>query len=353
MIAQFWSAHSDSTFAALFLVSFVFLDRLLKDEAIDETRNVVAYTLAVMVAVFVRPAGLVLYPLHLLYVLWHREQLREVSRRHRTRFFLMVASAAVLVAWVGLGKLGHNPLLNLNRGEYDVPVAYLSTVAAVFVLVGITLGVLLVVTLPKLSVTRETAPLLAVLAVYVHVFMVFHASIYNLRYYVPVVPLMALFVVRGLRHLKRRALVAASLAMFVATNGAMIFAFNDAKANGLFLHVAPHRINWGEFGHFDNLQLDAQLQMKQALDRIDAELPPGATLYYVDAYYGGVAEGIYQDAGLLRPDLRIRYVKRLEELRTVPRDAWIFLAERHPGEQTVRPADWVVQRSSVAARLRN
>jgi len=50
---------------------------------------------------------------------------------------------------------GNNPpLLNLNKGEYQVPVAYLSSVNGLIALVALTFGVLLVVTLPKLRVTR-------------------------------------------------------------------------------------------------------------------------------------------------------------------------------------------------------
>ena len=348
ILAQFWSAHSDSAFAALFLLSFVLLDRLLKDEVLNEPAGVIAYTLTMMLAVFTRPAGLILYPLHLLYVLWHRQQLVAMARRHPMRSLLVVASVAVLAAWVGLGKLGHNPLLNVNKGEYQVPVAYLSSVGEMIALVGLTFGVLLVVTLPKLGVTRENAALLVMLASYVHIVMVFHASIDNLRYFVPVVPFMALFVVRALRAIHRKWLVAC-LAAFAVTNGATILAFNDVAANRLFGHIAPRQINWGEFGHFDNLRIGTQARMKEALDRLNAELPAGASLYYVTAYYDGVAEGIYQHAGLLRPDIRIHYARSLEDLGPVPHDAWIFFPERisrHPGDPPGRSSEWLVHGST-------
>src|SRR5207302_3507085 len=131
VVTQFWSAHADSAFAAFFLLSFVYLDRLLKDYTLNEGRTAIGYTLAVVLAVFSRPAGLVLYPLHLIYVLWHRERLFAIVRNHRRRFLLLGASAAILGLWVGLGKLGRNPLVNWNQGEYQVPVAYLSSIAGI------------------------------------------------------------------------------------------------------------------------------------------------------------------------------------------------------------------------------
>src|SRR5207248_321633 len=128
VIAQFWSAYSDSAFGASFLVSFVLLDKLLKDR-VSKVATALAYTLTVMLAVF-------------------------------------------------------------------------------------TFGVLPVVAAPRIAVTRESAPLFAVLAAYMHIFMVFHASIFNLRFFIPVFPLMALVIVSALRSVKRKRLVAACVATY-------------------------------------------------------------------------------------------------------------------------------------------
>ncbi len=354
IIAQFWSAYSDSAFGALFLVSFVLLDRLLKDDALNEAGAALAYTLCVMIAVVVRPAGLVLYPLHLLYAVWHRDRVIAIARSRRNRFLLLATSAVVLGIWVGLGKLGHNPLLNVNKGEYDIPVPYLSAGLEVVDLLSITFGVLLVVALPTLAVTRRSAAMLAVLVAYVHIFMVFHASPSNMRYYVPIIPLTALFIVRALRSIGRKRLAAAGFAAYLVTNGAMVLAFNDASVQRLFARVAPRRINFREFGHFDNLRIDAQLRMKDALDRVNRELPPGATLYYVSAYYDGIAQGVYQDAGLIRPDIRIRYASSVADLH-VPDRAWVFFPEKlgtQPGERQATPSEWLTRVSPPVARIR-
>jgi hypothetical protein len=353
MMTQFWSAHSDPAFAAFFLVSFVLLDRLLKDDELNETWAAIAYTLSVILAVFVRPAGLILYPLQALYVFWHRQDVFALAGRRPRRFRLLVASAAVLAVWVGLGKLGHNPFININKGEFQIPVPYLSSVGGVVALLAITFGVLLVVAAPYLSVTRESAPLLLMLAAYVHVFMVFHGSSYNMRYYLPVFPLIALFVVRALRAVPARRLVAAGLAVFAVTNGATILAYDSAVANRVFARVAPEKLNGGQLGYFDNLRLSAQVRMKEALDRLNAELPPGATLNYVTAYYEGAADGIYQGAGLLRPDIRIRYARDLDERGPVAGDSWAFFPERLILPHADGPSQWLVHGSMAVSRLSN
>lgn len=349
LMSQFWSAHADSAFAALFLLSFVLLDRLLLDDTLHERRTAFAYTLTVMLAVFTRPAGLVLYPLHAAYVLWHRQQVLDRVRSNPGRLVLLATSAVVLAAWVGLGKLGHNPLLNLNKGEYQIPVAYLSSVAEVVALIVLSFGVLLLVTLPRLRVAMASAPLLIVLAGYVHILMVFHASVLNLRYYVPVIPFMALFVVQALRAVRHQRMAGAFLVVFAVTNGAMVLAFDQTAASRVFARFAPHQINWGEFGHFDNLRIATQVRTQEALDRINAELPPGARLYYVSAYYDGVDDGIYQNSGLIRRDIHVLHAKTLAELGPLPEDAWVFFPDkitRHPGDPEGPPAEWLIHRQT-------
>jgi hypothetical protein len=224
-------------------------------------------------------------------------------------------------------------------------------VGGMVVLLAITFGVLLVVAAPYLAVTRESAPLLLMLAGYVHVFMVFHGTSYNMRYYLPVVPLMALFVVRALRAVPARSLVAASLAIFAVVNGATILAYDSPAANRIFARVAPQRVNGGQLSYFDNLRLSAHLRTKEALDRLNAELPQGATLNYVTAYYEGAADGIYQASGLLRPDIRIRYAKNLDELAPVAGDAWTFFPERLSMRPSDASSEWLVHGSMGVSQV--
>ena len=130
--------------------------------------------------------------------------------------------------------------------------------------------------------------------------------------------------------------------------------FDEVTANQLFLRVAPRRINWGEFGHFDNLRLATHLRMVNALDRVNAEVPAGGLLYYVSPYYGGVAEGIYQQSGLLRPDIRIHYAKSLEEVGPLPADAWIFFPEKiskHPADPRGEPVEILAHGSTPVSQL--
>jgi hypothetical protein len=235
----------------------------------------------------------------------------------------------VVVAWVALGKLGVNPLLNINGGEYDQPVHYLESVRGVGVLWVLVFGALLVVALPRLSLSRSDAVILALLAAHVHIIMVFHAASFNLRHYLPAIALATPYIVRALRRVGRRRLASGVVAAFIATNAAAIAAFNIAGTNRALDDVVPGSV-LADYGYLDNLRLGAQRRVADALARINRELPANARLIYVSDYYRDAANGIYQHAGLLRGDLHVVYSSQVRSV-AAGGDSWIFLSDAVSG----------------------
>lgn len=59
---------------------------------------------------------------------------------------------------------------------------------------------------------------------------------------------------------------------------------------------------------FDNFRMGAQLNAKADLDRLNA-LPPHTTVVLAAEYYQDAAFGIYDQGGLLRPDLDVRFAR--------------------------------------------
>jgi hypothetical protein len=341
IIYQFWSAYPDTLFAALYLTSFVLADKLVRDPAPRVGRLAAAFVAVVALAVVVKPAGLILFPLHALFAVWHHARLAELARREPRRVAILAASAVVLVGWVALGKLGWNPFLNINGGEYDRPVAYLDSVKGVVILWAIVFGALLVFAVPRLSMTRTDAIVLVLLAAHVHIIMVFHAASFNLRHYLPAIAFATPYVVRALRRTRRPRLASGAIAVFFATNAAAIAAFNIPGANRSLADSVPASV-LADYGYLDNLRLAAQRRVGDALATINRELPPNAELLYVSSYYGDGADGIYERAGLLRSDLRVVYSSSLRGTKPGP-DAWIFLADAVSGAPPVEgaPVRWL------------
>jgi len=271
MLAQFWSAHGDSAFAALFLLSFVPAGPAAQGRRPHQAGTAVAYTLTVMLAS--SPAGRA-HPLSASSAVralpprsWSRSQ-----RQDRRRFFLLLASAGSSPPGWGSRKLGHNPLLNINKGDTQVPGRYLSSVAGVVSWSGSS-WLLLVLAVPTSRSPGKACRCSLMLAAYVHVIMV-STPASSFALFRPVVPFMALVVVRGSA---RRAQVAPRAAGRVrGHHAATIPRLHDVAAQPIFAQVAPAD-NWGEFGT-STLRLGTQVRMKEALESLNAELPAGATL---------------------------------------------------------------------------
>jgi hypothetical protein len=59
----------------------------------------------------------------------------------------------------------------------------------------------------------------------------------------------------------------------------------------------------------DNLRMKLHLEQAGVLENINGHVPPGAVLYMVDVvYYGDAQHGVFERDGLIRPDIRTRYV---------------------------------------------
>src|SRR2546429_4792997 len=70
---QFWSAYPDSLFAAGFLACFVLLERILFEPDGNFGRLALIYGALLIVTIWVKHWGLLLFPLHAVYLYWHRE----------------------------------------------------------------------------------------------------------------------------------------------------------------------------------------------------------------------------------------------------------------------------------------
>ena len=131
---QFWSAYPDGLSFALFLASFVLLDRLALGGTTDDeeptSSTVIAYPLTFMFALFIKPWAMVMFPLHAVYLWLVRDRLRvRWATGNRAALLQLLAGFTVAAAFMALGRAGLNPLLNLvsNAGQYDHPVSYLSS----------------------------------------------------------------------------------------------------------------------------------------------------------------------------------------------------------------------------------
>lgn len=317
---QFWSAHPDGWFAGLAVLAWSLTHRIVAETNADPVPRVVALGLTLLVAVLLKNYGLVLLLSCPLYLGWHRRALRA----DRTRWRRLLASVAVVFALLGLfvwlAWTGHNPLSRLEGegggvGQYATGELATSARGAC---VGLGLALLLQFHVALLfcigrgAWAREMrAPLLCFGAPYVLGLMPFPTTFYNMRYFVPLFALAALVLARGAADFApgMRRKIAIAHGAFAAL---LVLLFNWAPAYRAGEPYLPDlTVKWYRgvpLSLLDNLRMEQHLAQAAVLDDIEHNVPPGATLYFLDAfYYRDAQQGVFEHAGFIRSDIATHY----------------------------------------------
>ena len=303
---QFWSGYSDAFFSAGFLFSFVVLDRLVRE------RVALGWALALFGAfVFsslMKHGTVVLIPLECVYLAWHMPELHELWRARRAQVLAIAAALLASALFLLLGRLGHNPLLNLvsNKNQLSGEVNYAMNVKEVFVFLFITLGSG-VCLLPLVRVRRRDIALLSVAAMNAALLASYKGSAYNARYYIALLPFLAPYLARAYLRIAARRVRGAWLASFLVLNSAAIVLFNQRSLYRSMTGSLPG-FNFGATGYLDSLRMGDHLEALDSIGSVNRELPARGKLFYVSSYYGQGGVGVFERAGFFRPDLRIAYV---------------------------------------------
>jgi len=355
---QFWSAHPDGAFAALVTLAWA-LCRRITDEPGRDPRTVWALGVVVLVAVLLKNYGLILLGACPLYLLWHARAVRRRLLLHALAVFAVVAAFAGL-AWAGLNPLSRLAGEGGGVGQYGRGELWVSA-RGTWIQLGLALALQFTVCLAlvawRRAWSRALVPGLVCFALpYVAGLMPFPTTFYNMRYFLPLFPPVALIVARGLGAL-RPALRRGLLGVHAVLAAALVLCFNVPEAYRLAAPVLPRlEVDWIRvpLSLLDNLRMPQHLEQAAVLARIDA-LPAGATLYLLDVnYYRDAQHGVYERAGLIRPDITTRYVASRGFAPSEP--VFFVLARRAPDlsalGQVVElgPGLYRVERSNETAR---
>lgn len=324
VIYQFWSAYPDSLFFAGFIASFVILDVMVAAERGYRWLWVAAYFGVVAFSIFIKHWGLLLFPLHAVYIYWHREALSLRVPEGRRRLVAVGAGLLLALAFVGLGRAGLNPLLNLrsNEGQYDAAIVYLRSVEQFVWFLVPSVGLLLLLA-PRIKLRMSDAVFAICAIAYAHLLMVYNGATYNARYYIAILPLIAPYFVRACRTLEHRVTKRGVPAAFLVVNAALVLVFNCAPVHRMVTAGMP--ASWFRaYGYLDSYRMHDHLEIDAALANINAKLPHRARLIYVSSYYGDASHQVYERAGLMRGDLRISYQMDLPKPKAQAEELYLF-----------------------------
>ena len=317
---QFWSAYPDSLFAGLVLVAWTLTIRLVDEPERAYLRRAALLGLVCMIGLMMKNYALVLLGSVPLYVLLHLRQLWGRPSRPWRMLAGLVAALLTAAAFAALGRKGLNPLVRLagegggselyGQGRLKINVVGTLLQIAVFGLVN--LHVALVFVLRRENVNRRVLAVLSALVMpYVLGLMDFPATYYNMRYFLPLLPFVAVLAVEGWRK-ARPALRPVAAGVYAIVALAAIAVFNLTPVYEIAAPWIPSLVftrGYLGLGFLDNLRMPEHRARAEELARVNAQVEPNGVLYMVNClYYGDAMDGAYEEAGLIRPDIQTRYV---------------------------------------------
>lgn len=349
VVYQFWSAHPDGGFAALVVLAWSITHRLVADPRARPVLGVLGLGVVVLGAVLLKNYGLVLLISCPAYLVWNLRTLRANPGRFRRLLGAALVVFGALGVFVWTARTGHNSLSRLTGqgggvGQYgagELGQSSAGTGMQLLLAFFVQFQVALVFAVRRGAWGRAlVAPFACFAGPYAMGLMPFPTTFYNMRYFLPLFPLVALVLVRGgngTRSTVKRGILAAHGVLAVA----LVLVFNAAPAYRLVRPAIPRlEVDWlgVPLSLLDNLRMPLHLQQAKVLDHINAEIPPEDTLYFLDVnYYGDAQHGVYERAGLLRGGIATKYLTA-REFAAAGGDSWVWSARPPvlPSPSTVR-----------------
>jgi hypothetical protein len=324
---QFVSAYPDTLNAAVFLWSLYFLERMTSKTA-WRWDGAIFFALVIL-SIWIKHHGFVLFALLLVFVLCRTLNLRWQWDRDRSTVWLSLGSFAGTLAIIVAAQNGYLPIFNLsqNSGNYGSGMGNLAPVIrtnlGVFAnYLWISFAILFPFAFRWKHVAKYREWYIS-LSIFIVTILLYKGARHNIRYFLPIAPLLVWIICNNLNRLSRKIAIAL-VAIFLAGNGFLSVYYNNPWLNSLVndVHMLPVH---------DNLRLVNELDFRDRdIRAISQASGPGRdVLFFSLPYYNGGGWYVWERAGLFPPELQIEYM-------TKPN--WKFItryAEEHELEQAL------------------
>lgn len=309
VLYQLLAAYVDAPFLGAAVLSFVALERLLGRER-PTVLDAVWYLLALVLALWLKHQAVSLPVLHLAWALARPGRLGRLWREHRRVVGLTVGALLLFGGLIALARAGWLPLFNLRADKTPRPVTLSASIGFLALtqlgfFLAITVHGLLLLPLVR-SARAMLGPLLVVLA-YLLAVAFNPGARNNPRWFLPLLPFLALLVAQAAARLPRRGVVVVALA-FVAVNVPLTLAYN---LEGAYDWLAARGLR---LPRHPNLGVTSEMRShRMAIEQVNRD--PGRLPVYVhQRYYYGGARGVFPRGGFFAPHVDVR---ELDEERDI------------------------------------
>jgi len=329
VIYQFWSAYPDSLFAGLVLLAFVLTDIIATEPARDTRWHIVGLGMVILLALHTKLYGAILGFTCPLYLLLHARRWFGEAAHSWSKLALLGMIFAGLGVVLLATKMEINPWLRLDNGagvgEFAAGVAQPDIGGSLLMML---FALLLNAQFALLFLLRrdawravDWAPLLFA-AIYLAGLAVFPGTNKNMRYFLPVIPFIAVALTAGARQMPHRAIIFGAYALC----GALLIAlFNVATAEHVMQPVLGKLTRRHHTADLllDNLRLPGQIALERQIAILNATVPDGSTLYWQSDYNGEVTHGLAYQLGV-KASLDVRYVMRGSQIPSSVKPAFLI-----------------------------
>ena len=346
MLYQFWSAYPDTLFSAFFVLSFVLLDKILRDT--KKTHLVIiAYFAVIYFSITIKYYGLILLFIHPAYVFMNRDLLRNFSLPPGKKLTLLIAIFCFVCLLV-LARFQLNPTLNLGQatgGGYKVymdgfknlDLPFHRNLACLFVFLAVTLNASVWLVIRGILADFRLIPIAVASAIFFMGLLMYPHMFFNIRFLIPVIPFLALAISVAVfrsrfKNSNRKIFLfslALNLALSIYFNHQATFMFFEPYSKKLtsIQHSYLSQLFWKvNMYYLDSLRMREHIKIQKNWNNINQHIPPGATLYMVGAdYYEDSLHGIYEQLGFVRNDIVVKYVALIDDIKSSEQDFYLFL----------------------------
>ncbi len=335
VIYQFWSGYPDSLFAGLIILSFILIDIIATEPERDTRWHILGLGGTIFIAIHTKLYGAVLLVMCVAYLLIYIRPFLERARYLIAKLTLLSIFAVLICGVLLATKHGHYPLLDFSEGAgFDSYMTGLthSRIAAIFAsLKMLVFAIAIVFHFSLLFLFARTArhawALAPTLFIFIYVLglLPFIGTSYNMRYFLPVFPFLVPPLAAGTASFEttlRRAILGAYGVIALL----LILTFNFAPVQRAFAPTIAmaarkrsHLNLW-----LDNLRLPVHMAIREQINSINEQIPPGSVVYWSSNYYGTITHGLAEHLGV-KKRLDIRYV--LDDSKISPQAKPIFLVE--------------------------
>jgi hypothetical protein len=351
VLYQFWSGYTDSLFAGLVVLAFILTDIVANEPERDSRWHILGLGATIYLAIHTKLYGAVLGFICPVYLLMHARQLVTRSSHRGSKLVILAAVFAALAMVLITAKLGINPLLDLNNGAgYDDFVGGLvdsrsRTVIGSLLIVAFTALLNFNAALLFLATRAAWGAFAPAPTVYVALYLLglltFPGTTFNMRFFLPAFPLLALALAAGAQSvgpMARRAILGAYGTIALV----LVLSFNFAPLEQALEPVVSRVFtrNWYLSQWLDNLRLPVQISVKRQIDAINAQVPQGGAIYWSSDYYDTATHGMAEYLGV-KKNLDIRYVLYSPQIPASPEPVLMteFTADKPP-DAIRQPPDW-------------